>query len=320
MIVGIDLGGMSAKAACVEKGTKTEVVRIATSSSDPAKQTISSLAHLAESAAEAAGIPFDSIEAIGVGAPGIVDSGAGVVAAWTNFGWKDVPLSKELSELTKKPVFILNDANAAALGEATYGAGRHFSDCVLVTLGTGVGGGVVLGGKLFEGFKGAGGEIGHTVIRAGGRKCSCGRRGCLETYVSTRALIADTVSAARREPQGALSKALRAGRKPDGFLLFEGLDMGDPGAEKVFQQYISMLGEGILNLASLFRPQAVLLGGGISAEGERLLGPLRKYVDERLTAAEYAPLQILAAELGNDAGILGAAEFARQKVGKDGQN
>lgn len=323
MIVGIDLGGMSAKARLfgeeqspknIELNPLGEEVCAKTHARDSIDTTVETLSELAKEAVRRAGKRFEDVQAVGVGAPGIVDGMRGVVLSWSNFGWKNVPLGEKLSEKLKKPVFVLNDANAAALGEAKFGAGRDFSDSVLITLGTGVGGGIVLCGKLFEGYKGAGGEIGHTVIRMGGRKCACGRRGCLETYVSTKALIKDTVAAAKRDKKSALHGLLEEGRKADGFLLFEGLKRGDECAKQVFDRYIAALGEGILNLANLIRPQAVLIGGGISAQGETLLAPLRKYVGERLPAKGFAPLEILSATLGNAAGIYGAAYFALERT------
>ena len=140
-------------------------------------------------AAQNAGVPFELITAIGIGSPGVIDSGSGTVVSWTNFFWKDVPLGGLVEQLSQKPTFVLNDANAAALGEAKFGAGKKYSDSVLVTVGTGVGGGIILGGKVFEGYKSAGAELGHTVIRQNGELCTCGRRGCFERYASTSALI-----------------------------------------------------------------------------------------------------------------------------------
>ena len=314
MIIGIDLGGMSAKAACVYGEKLLGKTAVETSSGNSVEETVCALARLCEKTAGNAGIPFEEIEAIGVGAPGIIDSGSGNVVSWSNFGWKDVPLAEKLSELTKKPVFVLNDANAAALGEAAFGAGKKFQDSILITLGTGVGGGIVIGGRLFEGYKSAGAEIGHMVIRQGGKACSCGRKGCLEAYASTRALIARTEEEIMAHPESILSRIKVEWGSVDGRTVFLALKEDDETAKRVFAEYVAALGEGILNLVNLFRPQAVMIGGGISAEGETLLAPLREYVRRDLYAAEYAPLEILAAKLKNDAGIFGAAQFAREKI------
>lgn len=314
VFIGVDLGGMSAKASCLSgEGRLAAVVRAKTDIEDSPEKTINTLARLVREAAERGNVPQSSVAAVGVGAPGIIDCETGTVEEWTNFGWKRIPLAERLGSLLQKPCFVLNDANAAALGEARYGAGKRFQDSVLLTLGTGVGGGIVFSGRLYQGYKGAGGEIGHTVIKLGGRKCSCGRRGCLETYVSTRALARDALSEAKKHKDSKLYLLWRERGTADGFLLFDALKRGDACAERVFSRYIAALGEGILNLANLLRPQAVILGGGVSAEGETLLAPLRRYVNARLTAGDYAPLNILAATLGNDAGIVGAAEYARQR-------
>lgn len=316
MFIGIDLGGMSAKAACLNRGKIFGKTCVKTSKDHTLEETISSLSNLALTSCKSADIDFSLIDAVGLGAPGIVDSERGVVVSWSNFGWKDVSLAELLSQKLKKPVFLVNDANAAALGEAKFGAGKQYRNSVLITLGTGVGGGILIDGKLFEGYKSAGAEIGHTVIQQGGRQCSCGRKGCLETYVSTRALIEQTKEEIRHNPNGILA-SVASKTEVDGRTLFLALEKGDQGAERIFSEYIAALGEGILNFVNLFRPQAILIGGGVSAQGENLLSPLRKYVYDRLMVSlDYAPLEILAATLGNDAGIYGAAEFARTKLKK----
>ena len=189
MIIGIDLGGMSAKGAVLKDGELLGKTRVKTSADRSAQETAFELSRLAMEVAEKAGVGFDKVQAIGIGSPGVIDSKTGTVVNWTNFNWKDVPLATYIRERTGKQVFVTNDANAAALGEAKYGAGKNYSDSVLITIGTGVGGGIILGGKLFEGYRSAGAEIGHMVIRQNGKLCSCGRRGCYEVYASARALI-----------------------------------------------------------------------------------------------------------------------------------
>lgn len=311
MILAIDLGGMSAKAALLTKdGKLLGKAQVATSAEEGAEQTVAALYSLMLACAKNAEISLGEIEAVGVGAPGIIDSETGTVVSWTTFGWENFPLAGKLGDLCEKPVFVLNDANAAALGEAKFGAGKRFESSILVTLGTGIGGGIVLEGTLFEGFKGAGGEIGHMVICRGGRKCSCGRRGCLEMYASTRALVHDAERIRKKYPKSALNRV----RKVDGKAFFVALEENDIAAKEVFSKYIEVLGEGVLNLVNLFRPQAVLIGGGISAQGETLLKPLREYVSEKILMPDYAPLEILAAELHNDAGLFGVAEYARQRL------
>lgn len=311
MIIGIDLGGMSAKGALLVGDQLKGKSRVETSASDTAEQTALAIASLVLQTAEKANKQLDDIQAIGIGAPGVVDSEHGIIVSWTNFGWKNVRLAALVEKFTGKKTFLLNDANAAALGEAEYGAGKRFSDSVLLTLGTGIGSGIILGGKLFEGFRSAGAEIGHVVIHRDGELCSCGRKGCFERYASASALIRFTRESMRDEPNSALWKYAPTVERVDGRTVFLALKEGDPVAQRVLDRYVAELGEGIVNVANALRPQAVILGGGISAEGDTLLLPLRNYVHPRLyVSTEYAPFEICCAALGNDAGLYGAAAYA----------
>lgn len=311
MIIGIDLGGMSAKGALLVGDQLKGKTRVETSASDTAEQTALAIASLVLQTAEKANKQLDDIQAIGIGAPGVVDSEHGIIVSWTNFGWKNVRLAALVEKYTGKKTFLLNDANAAALGEAEYGAGKRFSDSVLLTLGTGIGSGIILGGKLFEGFRSAGAEIGHVVIHRDGELCSCGRKGCFERYASASALIRFTRESMRDEPNSALWKYAPTVERVDGRTVFLALKEGDPVAQRVLDRYVAELGEGIVNVANALRPQAVILGGGISAEGDTLLLPLRNYVYPRLyVSTEYAPFEICCAALGNDAGLYGSAAYA----------
>ena len=315
MIIGIDLGGMSAKAALVTAdGKLIGKTRVQTSAKNSPEETAFALAQLARRAADEAGVSYDEVEAIGIGSPGVIDSANGVVVQWSNFAWKNVPLAAFVEKYAKKRTFVLNDANSAALGEATFGAGKQFDDCALVTIGTGVGLGIIIGGKLFEGFRGAGTEFGHMVIRQNGELCTCGRRGCFECYASATALIRSTREEMQRNRDSLLWKKALSLDDVDGRTVFETARENDEGAKRVLADYIAVLGEGIANLVNLFRPQAVLIGGGVSAEGENLLKPLREYIYPRLYVLDYAPLELLCATLGNDAGLYGAIENARSKL------
>ncbi len=315
MIVGIDLGGMSAKAACLDGATLTERARMETSASNSPEETAFALTRLSMRAAELAGIPFEEVEAIGIGSPGVIDGATGTVVLWSNFGWKDVRLASMVERYSGKPVFVLNDANAAALGEAKYGAGKAYEDCALITIGTGIGSGIVIGGKLFEGFRGAGTEFGHTVIRQNGELCTCGRRGCYEIYASATALIRLTREEMQRNRNSLMWRFAISLDDADGKTAFSAAQKHDASAKAVLSEYFAALGEGIVNLVNLLRPQAVLLGGGVSAAGEKLLTPLREYVYPRLYVSEqYAPFELLLASLGNDAGLFGAAEYARDRL------
>ncbi len=315
MIIGIDLGGMSAKAALLA-GEKLEgKSRVETSAANTAEQTALALAHLAMETAEKAGKSMEDVQAIGIGSPGVVDSANGNIVLWSNFHWKDVPLGALVEKYTGKKTFVTNDANAAALGEARFGAAKQFSDSILITLGTGIGGGIIIGGKLFEGYRSAGTEVGHMVIRQDGELCTCGRKGCFERYASAGALIRLTQAEMANDRSSAMWKYAPAVEKADGRTVFLALKEGDVAAKKVLDTYIAALGEGVANLVNVFRPQAVIFGGGISAEGETLLAPLRAYVYPRLYVSEkIVPLELRCASLGNDAGLYGAAAFAFDRL------
>ncbi len=313
--VGIDLGGMSAKSGVFRDGELILKERVDTDPADGAKGVAEKLGALAKSVVAHAGLSFNDVQAIGIGSPGVIDSESGVVAKWGNYDWQQVPLARAVADITQKPVYLTNDANAAALGEAKFGVGAKYRDCLLITLGTGVGGGIVLGGKLFEGFRSAGAEVGHMVIHTDGRECGCGRRGCFEQYSSATALIRDTREAMERDKDSLLWQLAGGSlQKVDGSTAFKAARSGDETAKRVVEDYIAYLAEGIANLVNIFRPQAVMLGGGVSNEGEALLVPLKEAVDRLIYVnSDYAPLEILRAKLGNDAGIYGAYAYARQR-------
>ena len=313
MVIGIDLGGMSAKAAVLIDGALKGKATVPTSAEDAPELTAENLAKIAIKAAEEAGVSFEQISAIGIGSPGVIDSATGTVASWTNFNWTNVALARLVSEHLKKPVYVLNDANAAALGEAKFGAGTKYDDSIFITIGTGVGGGIMIGGKLFEGYKSAGAEIGHTVIRQNGELCSCGRRGCFERYPSTSGLIRATKRAMEENPKSAMWKFAPTLEKAGGRTAFLAKAEGDETAQRVVNDFIAALGEGITNLINVLRPQAIIVGGGISNEGENLLAPLRKYMEPLIYAGFYAPVEVVRAALGNDAGLYGAAAFAQER-------
>lgn len=314
---GIDLGGTFIKCGIVSsRGELIVKDKIPTGSQRPYGLIAEDIANLVGRLAERAGV---KVEAVGVGSPGIIDSQNGVVVYSNNIAWKNVPLGKELEKQLQIPVFLTNDANAAALGESYAGAGKEYNSVVLVTLGTGVGGGIVLSGKLYEGGGSAGAEIGHTLLRINGEKCTCGRRGCFEAYASATALIRQTKRAMEKYPESAMwSICKNEAKNADGKTPFDAMRAGDQAAKKVVKNYIRYLGEGITDLCNVFRPDAVLLGGGICAEGETLLKPLRKFVKKNIFGGNgYAPVKILAATLGNDAGIYGAVRLAMCGVNAD---
>lgn len=315
-VVGIDLGGTFIKAGILDARGKIYAKRkIPTRAERGYRAIAEDMRDLAQVLAEESHIPFSQVRALGVGSPGIVDSAAGTVLSNCNLGWENVPIAAELSKLTQKPAFALNDANAAALGESKWGAGGGFSSVVLVTLGTGIGSGIVVEGKLVEGFHGAGAELGHTTIRKNGKLCACGRRGCFEKYASATALIEETRRAMRKYPESALWAEAKTLRDVDGKTAFEAAKRGDAAAEQVVAKYVDDLAEGLGNIANLLRPEAILLGGGVAQEGDALFVPLENALRGKIYGGEtYTKLILRRAALGNDAGLCGAALYALEKI------
>ena len=314
--VGIDFGGMSAKAGLFDKNSKMLAKdTVKTSKDDNYVTTVAKMAQLVKKLCEENDVPIKSVRRIGLASPGVIDSKEGIVVRWGNYNWSDKPLARDMSEAVGAEVRVVNDANAAAYGEAIYGAAKAYKNSIFITLGTGIGSGIIIDGKLFEGVRGAGAEAGHMVIQVGGVPCGCGRKGCFEQYASASALIRDTKRAMFENKESIMWQM--TGGDPehvDGKTAFAASREGDAAAQTVVKNYIVYLGEGILNLVSIFRPEAVILGGGVCNEGEYLLAPLRKYVAERLyVGCDKVPLTLNRAALGNDAGIYGALAFAMEK-------
>jgi glucokinase len=321
-IVGIDLGGMGAKGALFsDKGELLVFDKLKTDKADGFEGTMQLLKRLTDLLVEKAGVCMNDVVAIGCGAPGVVDSRQGVVLRWSNFDWNNVPFAKRLSELTGKMVRVANDANVAALGEAKFGATAKYQSSILLTVGTGIGGGIVFDGKLIEGYKSAGAELGHITIRENGLPCGCGRKGCYEKYASTTALISQTRHA-MVERLDSLMWQVADGKieNVDGRTAFIAARQGDETAKKVIEQFVGYLSEGIADFVNILRPEAIVLGGGIANEGEALFAPLREAVDKRsYIAMDIVPLKIVGAQLGNKAGVYGAyclASLTRVELNK----
>ncbi len=279
--VGIDLGGTNIKGGIVDDlGRIIYEDKTPTESEKGAEGVATNIANLAKRLMAKVGLEADDMEGLGMGVPGMIDSKAGNVIYSNNLQWKDFQIGETVSKLTGLTVKIANDANVAALGEVKFGAAKEFDDAVLLTLGTGVGGGIVVDGKLVEGNKSAGAELGHMVIECGGEQCTCGRKGCLEAYASATALIRDTKRAmeAHKDSKmwevGSLDKV--SGATPFSYKTC------DPYAKEVVDNYIARLACGITNVANIFRPQTVLLGGGVCAQGDALVKPLQELVDKEI--------------------------------------
>ena len=256
------------------------------------------------------------VVAVGVGAAGFVDSKRSTVLFAPNLAWRDEPLRADLEKRIDLPVVIENDANAAAWGEFTFGAGEDVQDTLLVTVGTGVGGGIVLNGQLHRGAFGVAAEIGHMRVVPDGRICGCGNRGCWEQYASGTALVRDTKEQARQGSLIARGLLDRAGGVVDdinGPLITEAAREGDSFAREQLASLGKWLGEGIASLTAVLDPAVVVIGGGVSEAGDLLLDPVRAHFKANLTGRHYRPeLEVRAALLGNKAGMIGAADLARR--------
>ncbi|MGN0807204.1 MAG: ROK family protein [Candidatus Coproplasma sp.] len=307
--IGIDIGGMSVKGVVVGSDGKIICQGTApTGEKDGGASLTADVCELVNSLIAQSGLNALEFAGVGIGCPGVIDSKNGVVVFAGNLALKNFPLVKEVQGRLNLPVKITNDANAAALGEVRFGAGKKYDNAVFITLGTGVGGGVIIDGKLFEGYKSAGTELGHIVIKEGGNLCTCGRRGCFEAYSSATALIKSTAKAMEENKESAMWKTYTP-QTVNGKTAFEYMDC-DKTAKKVVEEYILHLACGLTNIANIFRPQIIMLGGGVCNQGERLIAPVRELVKKEIFGGcDYADIEIVKATLGNSAGALGAASL-----------
>ena len=263
---------------------------------------------VSQEAVQKAELTMADIDSVGMGTPGTVN-GEGIIEFANNLGFNNVPAKQMLIErLGIDRVFIENDANCAALGEAYAGVGNGAKDFVAVTLGTGVGSGVIVDGKIVNGVNFAGGECGHMVIVVDGEQCSCGRKGCWEAYASATALIRQTKMAMEEYPDSYMHQIAEAEGKVSGRTAFDAMRKGDIAGIKVVDQYIKYVACGLINLVNALQPEIICIGGGICNEGETLMKPLRRFVQaERYSIHSKIQTKIVKAELGNDAGVIGAA-------------
>lgn len=311
--VGIDLGGTNIVAGVVDEGynivakasTKTNCPR-------PEKEIADDMAKMALQAVKNANLTIDDIEWIGIGTPGIANSSTGVIERANNLGFENTPMVKYISEAIDKPVFIENDANAAAYGEFVAGAAKGSKNAVCITLGTGVGGGIIVDGRIYAGSNFAGAEIGHTVIEVDGAQCSCGRKGCFEAYSSATGLIRMSKEAMAQFPESIMNKMAEEKGKVTARTSFDAMRAGDKAAKDVVDKYIKYLAAGITNTINIFQPDVLCIGGGVCNEGDPLLLPVKALVEKEDFASNSAKrTEIVIAKLGNDAGIIGAAFLGR---------
>ena len=314
LCIGVDLGGTNIAAGIVDLHAK-KIVRkssVKTNAPRPCEDICRDIVKLCRNLCDAEGIALTDLKWIGVATPGIVKGG--VVSVASNLGWQDVNFAGIMKEMTGVPIFLANDANAAAYAEALWGVGANYRSLVAITIGTGVGGGIVIDGKIWEGTNGFAAEMGHMMIDIDGRSCGCGRRGCLEAYCSATALVDDTRRAMHMYPDSIMWQMCggELGRV-NGVTPFKAMAEGDAAALAVVSDFIKYLAIGTAGIINIIQPDVVCIGGGISAEGERLLAPLREQVERLSFGVKDGRTKIVAAKYMNDAGIIGGALLGMQE-------
>jgi len=309
--VGIDLGGTDIKVGVIDEEYRLVAKHvIPTHAQRSVEEVVSDMSDAGKTAVSLAGISIDDVVHVGVGVPGTVNSKTNEVVFANNIGWRNVDFIPLFQRFWDIPVFLGNDADAAALAETLAGAAREFDNVLVITLGTGVGGGLIFDNKVFTGG-GLGSEPGHIIIEMDGEQCTCGSRGCFEAYASVTALIRDTIRIMSKYPDSLLHKLCGGDvSRVTGRVVFDAVKQGDTAANLVVGDYVKYLGTGIASLCNVVRPQAVILGGGVCNAGDPLFKPLDKIVASLVYFTEDGGLPpIIKAELGNDAGMIGAALF-----------
>lgn len=316
-VIGVDMGGTKILAAVVgADGTILGTAKVPTKAEKGAAAVIDRIARSVQKAIDKSGVAPDSIQALGIGAPGPLDPATGVVIFAPNLGWRDVPLKTELETRTGFPTFVDNDVNVGTLGEHVFGAGRGVQNVVGIFVGTGIGGGIILNGELFHGASKTAGEIGHIVVKAGGPRCGCGTRGCLEALASRTAMTKQFQKAIGQDKQASVLSELTGGdlRTIRSGVLAKAVRLNDKLTLKVLKRATKYLGVGIGSIVNFLNPEMIVLGGGVvEALDDTFLARIRAAAERYALPNTLSGVQIVRAALGDDAGILGAAALARQR-------
>ena len=311
--IGVDLGGTNIAVGLVRLDTKSIARQFSVKTNAPrsCESVSQDIADVSKKLCTQEGIELSDVKWIGIATPGIVKDD--VVLAAFNLGWTNAEFGKILSDITGRPTYVANDANAAAYAEAIWGSGEGSKSLIAFTLGTGVGGGIVVDGKIWEGANGFAAEMGHSILIPGGRNCSCGKRGCIEAYCSATALIRETKRMMKLYPESLMWKLCDGDiERVSGKTAFRANDEGDRAAGLVIDEFIDSLAIGVSNVINIFQPDVVCIGGGISREGDNLLTPLRERVLHSTFGTEGNRTKVVAATFRNDAGIIGAALLGLQ--------
>ena len=308
---GVDVGGMSIKCCLATEDGKilvkdSFVTKEGITCAEMAEQTSLFLKDLAKRI----NLSESEIASVGMGTPGTVDGKKGVIVYSNNIKLEHAPIVKEMKKYLSCPIYVENDANVAALGEMLFGAAKGLNDVVMITLGTGVGTGFIVNGKMITGKGGSGAEGGHSVIRIGGEKCSCGNRGCYEAYASASALLRQTEQMVARRPDSLLARMWQE-KGRSGIVPFDAAKAGDPAGVAVIRKYVNYVAAGLQGMVNIFRPDVVLIGGGISNQGDYFIKRVSRRLNRIVFGAGINPrVKVKAAALKNDAGLLGAVALA----------
>ena len=309
--IGVDLGGTNIAVGLVNENAEiVKKLSVPTGATRPGEEIVADIAMLCKNVCAEMGIALADVQSIGIASPGIANHDTGVVEYANNLPFKKFPIADLLKSSlgTDIAVRIENDANAAAWGEACAGAAKGTKNSVMITLGTGVGGGIVMDGKVYSGFNYAGGELGHIVIEVDGAPCSCGRNGCWEAYSSATALIRMTKEKIEECKATGRYTSMAEAPRVSGRTACDAMRQGDAAAKEVYDKYIRYLAAGITNIVNIFQPEVISIGGGISGEGQSLIDALEPIVRKEQYGGSVVALTALRiAKLGNDAGIIGAA-------------
>ncbi len=310
LYLGVDLGGTNIAAGIVdESGTIICDKSIKTNLPKSEKQLEKDIFNLCDDLCKENGYDINKdIVSVGIGTPGSVDGNRGIVWSNVNFGYTNWEIVKNLKEFFQIPVFVENDANTAIVAEVVAGNAKGYQNALVVTIGTGIGGGAYVNGKICSGCNYSALEIGHMVINLGGRECNCGRRGCFERYASASALTRDTKEAMIKNPNSLLWKLCPNIENANSKFAFDAMEMGDETATYLVKKYIEYLACGIINLINIFQPDIICIGGGVSNQREKLLDLLKPYIDQEDFARNaHERTKIMIAKFRNNAGIIGAA-------------
>lgn len=312
--LGIDIGGTNIAAGVVDESFNiVSKSKVKTNSERSSEEVLQDIALAGELAVKEANLSLKDMEWVGMGCPGTCNIDSGLVEYANNLKWENVPLRQFVGDALGIPAYIENDANAAALGEYYAGAAKGAKSAVVITLGTGLGAGIIIDGKIFSGSNYAGAEIGHTVINVDGEQCTCGRRGCFEAYCSATALVKFTKRSIEKNPGSLMVRLAEKEGKISGRTAFNAAKEGDMAGQEVVDYFIKNLACGIINTINVFQPNILCIGGGVSNEGDNLLIPLKEYISKEVYSKNSdSNTEITLCKLGNNSGIIGAALLGRQ--------